>query len=115
MQNAHFIFLYTVSWGVVHPPQNITVHGTDTSPKTMSCLVVEDCMDSPNPWFYQNGTQVVNDTANEITVTHESVYDTSRVVEWKLQFADLTKNVFRDYTCRTPSRNATATLKKAGK
>ena len=115
----HILFWYTVSWGVVHPPQNITVHEADEEgPKTMTCLVVEDCMDSPNPWFYQNGTQVVDDTENGITVTHKSVDGTSRVVEWKLQFANPQKQdkIFGDYTCRvSPSAvSYTATLKKAG-
>ena len=113
----HIHFWYTVSWGVVHPPQNITVNEADEGP-TMTCLVVEDCMDSPNPWFYQNGTQVVDDTENGITVTHKSVDGTSRVVEWMLQFANpqTQDKIFGDYTCRvSPSAvSYNATLKKAG-
>ena len=118
MHCTHSISLfvwYAVSWGIIHPPQDIIVHEEDEGPKTMTCLVVEDCVDSLSPWYYQDGTQVVNDTTNEITVTRKSVDGTSTVVEWELQFANLTKNVFSDYTCRTPSLDATATLKKAGK
>ena len=103
-----------VSWGVIRPPDDITVHEADEGPKTMSCLVVEECTDSPNPWFYQNGKQVTNDTTKRITVAHRPVAGTSTVVEWELQFAELKKEIFNSYTCRATPSEYTATLKKAG-
>ena len=103
-----------MSWGVIRPPDDITVHKADEGTKTMSCLVVEECTDSPNPWFYQNETQVANDT-NGITVTSKPVDGTSTVVEWELHFTNLKqKEIFNNYTCKAPPSTATATLKEAG-
>ena len=107
-----------MSWGIIRPPQDIIVHEADENPKTMSCLVVEKCVASPNPWFYQNGTQVANNSG--ITVNRKLVDGTSTVIEWELQFADLKQE--DSYTCRAslsttdtaPSFSATATLKAAG-
>lgn len=107
-----------MSWGIIRPPQDIIVHEADENPKTMSCLVVEECVASPNPWFYQNGTQVANNSG--ITVNRKLVDGTSTVIEWELKFADLKQE--DSYTCRAsppttdtaPSFSATATLKAAG-
>ena len=109
-----------MSWNIVRPPLNITVHKADIaegSSITMSCALVEDCTSSPNPWFDQNGMQVVNDTTKNITVSHELVEGTKgTVVEWKLTFANLMLGgIYSDYTCRaSPSIAVTAKVEKAG-
>lgn len=110
-----------VTWGIIRPPQDIIVHKADEKPKTMSCLVIEECIAFSNPWFYQNGKQVENNSG--ITVTHKLVGGTNTVIEWELQFADLKQeDIFSSYTCRAspstadtaPPFSANATLKRAG-
>ena len=75
------------------------VNKGDKGPWTMNCLIVEDCIESPNPWFDQEENQVENATG--ITVTPKPVAGASTVVDWKLTFTDLPLNdIAGDYTCR---------------
>lgn len=107
---------HAVSWSIIHPPRNVTVHGADDSVK-ITCAIVQDCTTSPNPWFSHNGAQVDNSTDKGIAVTHKWVAGTKdTVVEWELAFTNLTqKEIFGNYTCRaSPSLTATAKLEKAG-
>ena len=107
---------HSVLWGIIHPPENITIHKGDDGPKSMNCKVVQDCETFVNPWVDEKGEQVRNNTDKGIEVTSDLVPGTSKVVEWNLTFTKLSIEELPTgtYTCRVPNDTANAMLKMAG-
>ena len=110
--------MHVESW-IVRPPPSVTTVSKVDSDKTVSCLVAEDGMEPPNPWYDQDGGPVKN--VNGIAVTPSSLpgIGTVHIVEWKLTFTNPLEHVIPNtgvnYTCKGSHSNATATLKWASK